>query len=131
VWTSVREYPPVFLDDIIDGSTFFETESEHVLQIDSSKDICLAETTDQSDEKWGYLIDRYEYTKERGFLYLSRNARETHAVHTQVVTLAIDDPCLGSPTMQSILYHFLGYDAVILNLFYNTFNGTGRERSLN
>lgn len=66
----------------------------------------------------GILIEEVEYAQEVGMLFLSTNTRKNLSIPVKTITFSALDDCFNEPMF---LFEFLSFDALMLNIFYQTF----------
>ncbi len=58
----------------------------------------------------------YSYSHSQGLLRLQPSLQHKHNISTQFIIASASDPnCFGEPFTQNIVFHWVGYDTVVLN----------------
>lgn len=58
----------------------------------------------------------YSYSHSQGLLRLQPSLQHKHNISTQFIIASASDPlCFGEPFTQNVIFHWVGYDTVVLN----------------
>ena len=117
------------MDDIVDDPYESSIHTEIILSsIDNVNatnkntpvEVQANESTDDFTE-----IERYEFALDRGYFYLRESTREFHKVNTKTIFISVENECFGNPLISNIMFHFIGYETILLNLIGKIFQGHG------
>jgi hypothetical protein len=72
----------------------------------------------------------YSFSKEKAFLMLRTDIKESHNVSTVVATIPMSCECFGRAPVSWVIHNVVGYDTIMLNLMGRTFNEHGHLQKM-